>query len=264
MMLDAPLAPEADADQRSGADAKARLAHHRRRRAPRAALARRPQALHAGALVGRAGNLRHAPPPRHELRALSEVGAARLPPRRLAGGRRPARLQPRADPRAVPRRLRRRVRHPGAARRHRPERGQPRPRRGHRLGRQRLAARVLHQAASRACAPAIVVPYEDGAGRGQGDRALRRRIRPTRRCSCSPAAPSRPATAATGRSTRPPRATACPSPCTCSAPAAIPTPAPAGRPTTWRRARAIPPPARPSSPASSSRACSSASRASRW
>ena len=37
------------------------------------------------------------------------------------------------------------------------------------------------------------------------------RIRPSPRCSCSPATPSRPAAAATGRSTRPPPATACPS-----------------------------------------------------
>ena len=127
------------------------------------------------ALVRAPRDLRLAPQARHGLRALSEVGAARLPARRLARGRRPPGLRPRPHPQAVPRRLRHRVRHPGAARRHRPERAQP----GVLGARSPRPPTTGSASISRKPEPRLQVRHRRAdrgrGGLGRRDRALRRR-----------------------------------------------------------------------------------------
>ena len=148
MMLDAPLAPTLDveADDQTGRPAQSRLKIIDGDVHPALRSVDDLKALPADALARAPGDLRLAAQARHELRALSEVDAARLPARCLAGGRRQSGLGPGPDPLAVPRRLRHRVRHPGAARPVRPQRAQPGVLGRPDLGRQRLAARLLHQA----------------------------------------------------------------------------------------------------------------------
>ena len=246
MMLDAPLAPdlEADADDRTGQPAQTPPQDHRRRRASGDALGQRPQALPAGALARAPGDLRLAAQARHELRALPEVGAAGLPARRLAGRRRRPGLQPRPDPLAVPRRLRHRVRHPGAARRCRDRASstaisRPRSRRPSTTG-----SATPSPGPSRACRSAIVVPTENAEAavaeieRCADDPAFAQVFMLTR--TAEPA--RQPPLLADLRGGRAARLARRPARVRLRRPS--PTPAPAGPPTTSRKARGIRPRAR--------------------
>ena len=161
-------------------------------------------------------------------------------------------------------RLRHRVRHPGPARRHRPERDQPRSRARPSPLPSMTGSAISSPGREPRLRSAIVVPYEDGEASA----------REIERCADDPAfaqvfmltrSSEPPATAATGRSTKPPQRHGLP---VGTARVRRQRPSLHGRRlavlSTSKRAPAIPPRARRSSPASSSRACSSASRSSRW
>ena len=146
----------------------------------------------------RAPRLRRTAPP------IPKGQPAACPPRRLAAGGRDRRARPRlhaASSTSTPNDIE--LRHPQSARRCRPGRARTStspPPTARAINDWQVAR--LDQAASRACAPRSSCRYEDAAGRGRRDRALRRRpaLRPGAPADAAP--PSRSATAATGRSTR--------------------------------------------------------------